>query len=296
MIPAAFDYVRPQSVDEACQVLADAGDEAKVLAGGQSLLPLLRLRLAYPTVLVDVGRLAELRGIRDEDDHVFIGSMSTHYDVVRSAVVNAECPLVALAAATVADPAVRHRGTFGGSLAHADPAGDMPAVTVALDCTFVVRSGSGDREIRAADFFVDYWEPALSAEEILVGIRVPKLGPGWGFHYEKFHRTAQSWAVVGVAAAVRRSNGAIEEARIGLTNMGSTPVRARTVEESLRGVPIMPAGPNGESNGGADPVRAACGDAAEGTSPPTDLHAQPDYRKHLARVLTHRAVLTAARA
>ncbi|MCG5217259.1 FAD binding domain-containing protein [Streptosporangium sp. KLBMP 9127] len=295
MIPAAFDYVRPQSVEEACSALADAGDEAKVLAGGQSLLPLLRLRLAYPTALVDVGRLAELQGIRDESDHVFIGSMATHYDVVRSPLINAECPLVAMATATVADPAVRHRGTFGGSLAHADPAGDLPAVALALDCTFVVRSGSGEREIPAADFFVDYLEPALSPEEILLGVRVPKLGPGWGYHYEKFHRTAQSWAIVGVAAAVRRSNGSIEEARIGLTNMASIPVRARAAETALRGVAITPAVP-GETNGGADPVRDACGDAAADTSPPADLHAQPDYRRHLARVLTHRAVLTAARA
>lgn len=289
MIPAPFEYVRPSTLDEACQALAEAGEDAKPLAGGQSLLPLLRLRLAYPSTLIDVGRLAELHGVRDEADHVFIGAMTTHDDVVHSPVINRECPLVALATATVADPAVRHRGTFGGALAHADPAGDLPAVTVALDCTFVARSPSGEREIPASEFFADYLETALRADEILVGVRVPKLGPGWGYHYEKFHRTAQSWAIVGVAAAVRRSDGRIEEARIGLTNMGSTPVRARAVEDALRGVEIAPAN-------GTDPLRDACAVADEGTSPPADLHAQPDYRRHLSRVLTRRAVLAAARA
>ncbi|GLW05524.1 carbon-monoxide dehydrogenase medium subunit [Microtetraspora sp. NBRC 13810] len=293
MIPAAFDYVRPESLAEACEALADAGEDAKVLAGGQSLLPLLRLRLSFPSTLVDVGRLTELHDIRDGGDHVFIGAGATHYDVVRSPLVNAACPLVALAAATVADPAVRHRGTFGGALAHADPAGDLPAVAVALDCVFTARSANGEREIPAAEFFVDYLEPALAPDEILTGIRVPKLGPGWGYHYEKFHRTAQSWAIVGVAAAVRRSNGVVEEARIGLTNMGPTPLRARGVEDALRGAGIHPAAPD---DGGADPIRDACGEAAAGSSPPSDLHAQPDYRRHLARALTHRAVRAAARA
>lgn len=281
MIPASFDYIRPQSLNEACQALA-GDDEAKVLAGGQSLVPLLRLRLAYPSVLVDVGRLPELKGVHDRGDHVFIGAMATHDEVIRSHVVNADVPLVAFAAATVADPAVRHRGTFGGSLAHADPAGDLPAVVLALDGVFVVRSADGEREIAAADFFADYLESTMEAGEILVGVKIPKLGPGWGFHYEKFHRTAQAWAIVGVAAAVRRSNGAIQEARIGLTNMGPVPVRARAVESALEGVDI------------GDGMRQACQEAASDTSPPADLHAQPDYRRHLARVLTHRAIRTAA--
>ncbi|MDF5751348.1 xanthine dehydrogenase family protein subunit M [Spongiactinospora sp. TRM90649] len=291
MIPAPFDYVRPATLDEACGALREAGEDAKVLAGGQSLLPLLRLRLAYPTVLVDVGRLAELRGIRDEDDHVFIGAAATHDEVMRSSVVNAGIPLVALATRTVADPAVRHRGTFGGSLAHADPAGDLPAVALALDCVFVVRSADGEREIPASEFFADYLEPAIEPDEILVGIRVPKLGPDWGYHYEKFHRTAQAWAIVGVAAAVRRSDGSVREARIGLTNMGTTPLRASATEAALRGVP---SGDGGDGAGGA--VAEACAVAAEGTSPPADLHGGPDYRRHLARVLTRRAVLAAARA
>ncbi|GAA3317025.1 FAD binding domain-containing protein [Nonomuraea dietziae] len=277
MIPAQFDYLRPGSLQEASEALA-SDEEAKVLAGGQSLLPLLRLRLAYPSLLVDVSRLEELTGILDERDHVFIGAMATHDEVLRSPAVIAGCPLVALAAATVADPAVRHRGTFGGSLAHADPAGDLPAVALALECVMVTST----RQIPAADFFLDYLEPALEPGEILVGVKVPKLGPGWGFHYEKFHRTAQAWAIVGVAAAVRRANGSIQEARIGLTNMGPTPVRARAVESALQGVEL------GEA------VRQACAEAAEGTSPTSDLHAQADYRRHLAQVLTHRAVNAAA--
>ncbi|GAA2367359.1 FAD binding domain-containing protein [Nonomuraea africana] len=277
MIPAQFDYLRPGSLQEAGEALA-ADEEAKVLAGGQSLLPLLRLRLAYPSLLVDVSRLGELTGIRDEGDHVFIGATATLDEVLRSPMVTSGCPLVALAAATVADPAVRHRGTFGGSLSHADPAGDLPAVALALDCVMVTST----RQIPAADFFVDYLETALEPGEILVGVRVPKLGPGWGFHYEKFHRTAQSWAIVGVAAAVRRDNGTIQEARIGLTNMGPTPLRAHATEAALQGAEL------GEA------ARQACAEAAEGTSPTADLHAQPDYRRHLAQVLTHRAVTAAA--
>ncbi|MBB2909543.1 carbon-monoxide dehydrogenase medium subunit [Streptosporangium becharense] len=291
MIPASFDYIRPESLQDACRVLgeaASAGDDVKALAGGQSLLPLLRLRLAYPAALVDLGRLPELRGVEDRGDHVFIGALTTHDEVVRSRVVREKAPLFALATATVADPAVRHRGTFGGSMAHADPAGDLPAVAVALDCVFVVRSGEGEREIPAAEFFVDYLEPALEPGEVLVGVRVPVLGAGWGFHYEKFHRTAQSWAIVGVAAAVRKTDGAVEEARIGLTNMGPTPVRAEAVETALRGVDLAP-----PATGGTDPVREACAEADDGTSPPADLHAQPDYRRHLARVLTARAVRAA---
>jgi carbon-monoxide dehydrogenase medium subunit len=284
MIPASFDYFRPSTVEEALQALGDAGEDAKILAGGQSLLPLLRLRLAYPTALIDVGRVAELRGIEDRGDHVFIGAMSTHDDVVHSAVVREHCPLVAMATATVADPAVRHRGTFGGSLAHADPAGDLPAVARALDMSFVVRSPGGERTLPAADFFLDYLESAIGPGEILVGIRVPKLGPGWGFHYEKFHRTAQAWAIVGVAAAVRRSNGTVEEARVALTNMGPTPVRATAVEEAARGAEI----------GANSSLREAAARADEGAEPPSDLHAQPDYRRHLARVLTHRALQKAS--
>ncbi|WP_084961679.1 FAD binding domain-containing protein [Thermoactinospora rubra] len=277
MIPAQFDYVRASSLEEATQALA-ADEDAKVIAGGQSLLPLLRLRLAYPSTLVDIGRLPELRGVQDRGDHVFIGALTTHDEVMRDPVLAAECPLVAMGAATVADPAVRHRGTFGGSLAHADPAGDLPAVILALDGVMVTTR----REIPAAEFFVDYLESAMEPDEILTGVRIPKLGEGWGYHYEKFHRTAQAWAIVGVAAAVRRSDGAVAEARIGLTNMGPTPLRASATEAALAGAEL------------GDAVRQACEQAAEGTSPPSDLHGQADYRRHLAQVLTRRAVLAAA--
>ncbi|MEV6986549.1 xanthine dehydrogenase family protein subunit M [Sphaerisporangium sp. NPDC051017] len=327
MIPASFDYVRASSMDEAVEVLADAGEEAKVLSGGQSLLPLLRLRLAYPSVLVDVGRLPELRGVRDEGGHVHIGATTTLDEVVRSPVVRAGCPLVALATATVADPAVRHRGTFGGSLAHADPAGDLPAVAVALDMEFVLRSTTGERVVAAADFFTDYLETALEPGELVTGVRVPKLGEGWGFHYEKFHRTAQAWAIVGVAAAVKVSMSAtgtrrVEEARVGLTNMGPTPLRATVVESAAQGAELAPPGAsttvpsstsasfpasisgpvsrNGSTsaNGSTrpDPLREAASHADEDTSPTTDLHATPDYRRHLAQVLTHRALRAAAAA
>ena len=280
MIPAEFSYVRPSSVDEAVATLSGAGEDAKVLAGGQSLMPLLRLRLALPEVLVDLDRVDEMREIRDEGDHVFIGAMATHYNVIRDPLVP---PLLAKTTATVADPAVRHRGTFGGSLAHADPAGDVPAVMLALDAVMVARSPRGSRDIPAADFFVDYLTSALEPDELLVGVRVPKLGDDWGFHYEKFHRTAQSWAIVGVAAAVRRSNGQVAEARVGLTNMGPYPIRASAVESAVAGGPAS-----------ADAFRSAAEAAAEATEPPSDLSGSADYRRHLARVLTARALTAAA--
>jgi carbon-monoxide dehydrogenase medium subunit len=283
MIPAKFDYVRPGTLDEAVSALAAGGDDAKVIAGGQSLLPLLRLRLAYPELLVDVGGLAELTGVTDAGDALVIGARTTHHQIVRDPLVAEHCGLLAQAAGTVADPAVRHRGTLGGSLVHADPAGDLPAVALALDVTMVARGPGGEREIPAADFFVDYLTSSLAPDEILTAVRVPKLGPGWGYRYEKFHRTAQAWAIVGVAALVRRSNGAVAEARIGLTNMGPTPVRASAAEGAAAG-----------ADASRDALRAAAARADEGTSPPGDLHGAPDYRRHLAQVLTGRALAAAA--
>jgi len=283
MIPAKFDYVRPGTLDEAVTALAGGGDDAKVIAGGQSLLPLLRLRLAYPELLVDVGGLAELTGVTDAGDALVIGARTTHYQIVRDPLVAEHCGLLAQAAGTVADPAVRHRGTLGGSLVHADPAGDLPAVALALDATMVARGPGGEREIGAADFFVDYLTSSLAPDEILTAVRVPKLGPGWGYRYEKFHRTAQAWAIVGVAALVRRSNGAVAEARIGLTNMGPTPVRASAAEGAAAG-----------ADASRDALRDAAAHADEGTNPPGDLHGAPDYRRHLARVLTGRALAAAA--
>jgi len=283
VIPAQFDYVAPAGVDEAVSALAEAGEDAKVLAGGQSLIPLLRLRLSFPAVLVDLGRVDELRGVREEDGTLVIGAMTRHADVVSDALVAAHAPLLAAATGHVADPAVRHRGTLGGALAHADPAGDLAAVALALDAELVAAGPSGRRTIPAADFFVDYLQTALAPDEILVEVRLPKQQGQWGVHYEKFNRVAQAWAIVGVAAAVRRENGSIAEARVGLTNMGSTPVRATGVEEALAGAAAE-----------AGAVDAAAQRAAEGTSPPSDLNGKSDYRQHLARVLTRRAVAAAA--
>lgn len=281
MIPAEFDYVRAGSVDEAVSSLRESGEDAKIMAGGQSLIPLLRLRLAYPSVVVDVGRVAEMRGVREDGDHLVIGAMTTHYEVIHDPLVRAHAGLLVEATETVADPAVRHRGTFGGALSHADPAGDLPAVAVALDAEFVIAGNDGRRTVPAADFFVDYLQTAVEPDELLVEVRVPKLGAGWGYRYEKFHRVAQSWAIVGVAAAVRRENGSIAEARVALTNMGATPIRASGVEAALTGAPT-------------DAIGTAAERAAEGTQAPSDLNGKADYREHLARVLTRRAVTAAA--
>jgi aerobic carbon-monoxide dehydrogenase medium subunit len=280
VIPAQFDYVRAGSVDEAVAALAEHGDDAKVLAGGQSLIPLLRLRLSYPEVIVDVGRVDEMRGVRDDGGDIVIGAMTTHYDVLHDPLVREHAGLIVDATTTVADPAVRHRGTFGGALSHADPAGDLPAVAVALEAQMVIAGPGGRRTVAATDFFVDYLQTAVGPDEVLVEVRVPKH-TGWGHHYEKFHRVAQSWAIVGVAAVVRRDNGSIGEARVALTNMGATPVRAVAVEQALAGA-------------APDAVAAAAEHAADGTSAPNDLNGKADYREHLARVLTRRAVAAAA--
>ena len=283
MIPAKFEYIRPASIEDAVRALADGGEDAKVIAGGQSLLPLLRLRLAYPELLVDIGALDDLRGVTDEGDHLLIGARTTHYQLVHDPLITEHCGLLAQAAGTVADPAVRHRGTLGGSIAHADPAGDLPAVILALDATLVARGPRGEREIAASDFFVDYLTTSLEPGEILTGIRVPKFGTDWGYRYEKFHRTAQAWAIVGVAALVRRSDGHVAEARVGLTNMGSVPIRAASVEAAAAG-----------AQASSQALQAAAAGAADGTQPPADLHGAPDYRRHLVRVLTGRALEAAA--
>jgi carbon-monoxide dehydrogenase medium subunit len=283
MIPAAFDYVRADSVAGAVRALADGGEDAKVIAGGQSLLPLLRLRLAYPELLVDIGGLAELRGVTDDGDRLVIGAATTHDELIHDRLISEHCGLLAEATRTVADPAVRHRATIGGSLAHGDPAGDLLAVVLALDATLTATGPSGERLIPAAEFFDDYLTTALRPDEILTGISVPKLGAGWGFRYEKFHRTAQAWAIVGVAAIARRSNGTVAEARIALTNMGSVPVRARAAEEAVTG-----------AQASREALAEAAAAAADGTDPPADLHGAPDYRRHLARVLTARALAAAA--
>ena len=285
MIPAQFDYARPATLDEAVRVLSEAvanSEDVKVLGGGQSLLPVLRLRLAAPTLLVDLSGIAEIRGVREEGDAIVVGAMTTHHDVVRDELLREHVGLLSDAAATVADPQVRHRGTLGGALSHADPAGDLGAVALALGAEFVIAGPNGRRTVAAPEFFVDYFTTALAEDELLAEIRFPRY-TGWRHHYEKFNRTAQAWSMVAVAVALRVDGGVIAEARVGLTNMGSTPIRAGGVEQALVGQPAT-----------EDAVRAAAARATEGTSAPSDSDAAADYREHLARVLTGRAVLTAA--
>ena len=274
MIPAAFDYIRAGSADEALAALAEHGDEAKLLAGGHSLLPLMKLRLATPAVLVDIGRLDDLSYISDAGDHLAIGALTRHRDVEISELVRSQAGLLAEATSHVGDPQVRHRGTIGGSVAHGDPASDLPSVLLAMRATLVARGPGGEREISVDDFFTGFLETALGDDELLTEIRVPKMpDAAWGF--QKFNRRAQDWAIVGVSAVVANGNSGV-----GLVNMDSTPIRAAGVEAALAG---------GASAAGAAEA------AAEGTNPPSDLNAGPEYREHLARVLTRRALEAAGR-
>ena len=282
MIPSAFDYVKATTVDEAVAALVAAGEDAKVLGGGQSLLPVLRLRLNNPSTIVDISTVAEIRTITDEGASLLIGAGVTTDEVANNPLVKAHAPLLSMTAETVADRAIRHRGTFGGSCAHADPAGDLPTAAAALDCEFVIAGPGGRRTVSAADFFVDFFTTAVGADEVLVAVRVPKMD-GYGAHYEKFNRTAQAWAIVGVAAAVKVEGGVITDARVALTNMGPKPIRATSVEAALKGQPAT-----------ADAIKAAASSAADGTKPTSDVHADAEFRSHLARVLTGRAVATAA--
>ncbi|HEX3929959.1 MAG TPA: xanthine dehydrogenase family protein subunit M [Nocardioides sp.] len=282
MIPAKFDYLAPGSVQEALSALAEHGDDAKLMAGGQSLLPVLRMRLNAPEVVIDLGRIDSLRGVREDGDALVIGALTTHSEMVTSDLVRQHALLLSKAAAEVADNQIRHRGTFGGSCAHADPAGDMGSAALAMDAEFVIAGSGGSRSVAATDFFVDLFETAIGEDEILTEIRVPKK-TGWGAHYEKFVRVAHQWPIVAVAATVSASGGTIGEARVGLTNMGSTPLRAGATESALSGAAAT-----------EDGVRSAADQAAEGTRPPSDLNGDADYRKHLATVLTRRAVLKAA--
>jgi carbon-monoxide dehydrogenase medium subunit len=282
VIPSTFDYVAATTVEEAIQALAVAGDDGKVLAGGQTLVPVLRLRLATPTTLVDLNKINELRGVRDDGDAIVVGAMTTHHDVLNDSLVREHAALLALATQTVGDPQIRHRGTLGGALVHADPAGDLLAPVVALDAEMVLAGPGGRRTVPAAEFFIDLFTTAVGADQVLVEVRIPKK-TGWGAHYEKFQRVAQAWSIVAVAAAVRTEGGSIAEARVALTNMAATPVRATGVEQALVG-----------QSATAETIRAAAEHAAEGTSPSSDGNADADYREHLARVLTNRALTTAA--
>ena len=282
MIPAQFDYLAPTTVEEALAALAEHGDDAKVLAGGQSLLPVLRLRLNAPEVVIDLGRIDSLRGVRDDGDAIVIGAMTQHSVVGSDPLVAEHAALISKAVEHLADAQVRHRGTFGGALAHADPAGDLGAPVLALDAEFVIAGSGGTRTVSASDFFVGLFETVIGDDEILTEVRIPKH-TGWGAHYEKFVRVAHQWPIVAVAATVRADGGTIAEARIGLTNMGHTPLRARTAEQALTGQPAT-----------TESVAAAAAQAAEGTSPPSDLNGDAGYRQHLATILTRRAVLSAA--
>ena len=275
MIPAEFDYEVASSVDKAIELLGSS-DDAKLLAGGHSLIPLMRLRLARPTLLVDVGRLSDLSYIREDGDTIAIGALTRHHDVQGSDALKKNCGILAHTAALVGDPQVRHRGTIGGSVAHGDPASDLPTVLLALDAEFVSKGPDGEKTTPASGFFTGLFETALGPRDVLTEIRVPKLGSSSGWSYQKFNRRAQDWAIVGVAAVLDKQNGSVGSARIGLTNMAMTPMRASAAEQALAG-----AAP--DSLGGAD-------QAAEGTSPPSDTNASAEFRQHLARVLTRRAV------
>lgn len=283
MIPAKFDYARAGSVDEAVALLSEHGQDAKLLAGGHSLLPLLKLRLAFPSLLVDVGRVEELTGVTEDDDELVIGAGTTHRELIDDPLIARHCGVLAEVTREVGDVQVRNRGTLGGAAAHADPASDQPAALLALDATFVAEGPDGRRGIPAAEFFRTHFTSALEPDEVLVAVRVPKLDEAWGWHYEKFQRVAQAWAVVGVCALVRAGDDAIGEARVGLANMGRTPLRAGGAEDALAGVPV----------GDTAAISEAADHASEGTDPPSDHSAGSDYRQHLARVLTRRAVTAA---
>jgi aerobic carbon-monoxide dehydrogenase medium subunit len=277
VIPATFDYVRAGSVDEAVDALREHGDEAKLLAGGHSLLPLMKLRFATPEVLVDLGRIDALRGVREDGGHLSIGAMTTHDEVVHDPLVREHCGVLPEVTALVGDAQVRHRGTIGGALAHGDAAGDLPAALLALDGSVTVQGPGGRREIAAADLFVDYLTTSIGEDEVVVEVRVPKLDASWGWRYEKFTRVSQAWAIVGSCALVKRSNGTIDEARVGLTHMATVPLRATATEQALAGA-------------SAGAIGDAAAAAAEGTEPPSDLNADARFRQHLARVLTRRAL------
>lgn len=269
MIPAAFDYHRAESAEDAIAQLAEHGDEAKLMAGGHSLVPMMKLRLAVPAVVVDIGRVTDLSYVRDAGDHLAIGALTTHRALETSDLLAAECPILPAVAKVVGDPQVRHRGTLGGTLAHSDPASDLPAAVLALGGTLVAQGPNGTREIASTEFFTGYFESALADDEMLTEIRLPKC-PNAGWNYQKFNRRAQDWAIVGVASVVGDGLTGVS-----LVNMGSVPVRATAVETAL--------------TGGASAADAAAM-AADGTEAPADLNASPEYREHLARVLTQRAL------
>ena len=278
MIPPEFDYTRVSSVDEAVRALGEGGEDAKLLAGGHSLLPLMKLRLAAPSLLIDIGKVDGLRGVERSNGGVRIGALTRHADLQD----REELGVLGVAAGKIADQQVRNRGTIGGSLAHGDPASDLPGVVLALDGSVTATGPNGEREIAAADLFQDYLTTALEPEEVMTSITVSDPG-AWSFGYEKFVRRSEDWAMVGVAALLKVDGGTVSDARVGLTHMSSTPLRATAVEEALKG-----------SDASKEAIASAAEHAAEGTDPPGDLNATSEYKQHLARVLTRRALETAA--
>jgi len=283
MIPVDFEYAAPSTVTEALALLAEHGDDAKVMAGGQSLMPILRMRLNAPEMVIDLGKIADLTGISEEGETIRIGAMTTYADVLASALVKEYASLLVKAVAEVADPQIRHRGTIGGALVHADPAGDVGAPVVALEAELVITGADGtERTVSAADFFVDIFETAVGEDELLTAIRIPKH-TGWGSAYTKFVRVSHQWSIVAAAATVRTEGGLIAEAKVALTNMGSTPLRASSLEEQLIGKEAT-----------TEALREVCAQVGASTNPPSDLNGDADYRRHLAGVLTRRAVVAAA--
>jgi aerobic carbon-monoxide dehydrogenase medium subunit len=278
MIPAEFDYVAPETLEDAIKAVSDGGEDAKLLAGGHSLIPLMKLRLATPSLLVDLRKVPGLHGIQREDGSWRIGALTAHTELEHSP----ELGVLSAAAGTIADPQVRNRGTIGGSLVHGDPASDLPAVLLITESTVTLTGASGQRTVQAADLFRDYLETAVEHGEVLTEVRVPTL-EGWGFGYQKFNRRSEDWAMVAVSAVVKKSGDGAEDVRIGLTNMGSVPLRASAAEEALRGQPLT-----------AETIASAAEQTAEGTDPPADLNASPGYKRHLARVLCRRALTEAA--
>ena len=277
MYPMPFDYEVAESVDHAIELLGQHGDESKLIAGGHSLIPLMRLRLAAPTVLIDLGRINDMSYVRDDGDHLSIGALTHHRDVHHNELVQEHCGILGFTAGLLGDPSVQHRGTIGGAMAHGDPSGDLPSVMCALEGEMVIKGPDSERTVKAADFFQDYLMTALGEQEVVTEVRVPKLGANTGWSYKKFSRRSQDWATVGVAAVVEISNGSIGSARIALTSMGATPIRATAVEQALSGA-------------SPDAVAEASQSADEGTNPASDDAASAEFRRHLARVWTRRAV------
>ncbi len=278
MIPAQFDYVAPETLEEAIRALGDGGPDAKLLAGGHSLLPLMKLRLATPSLLVDLRKVPGLHGVSRDNGSWRIGALTPHAELEHTS----ELGLVARAAGTIADPQVRNRGTIGGSLAHGDPASDLPAVMLVCEASVTLQGGGGQRTLPALELFRDYMETAVEADEVLTEVRLPAMD-GWGFGYQKFNRRSEDWAMVAVSALVKQTGDVCEDVRIGLTNMASVPLRAHAVEQALRGQSLS-----------AESIARAAEQADEGTDPPADLNASSDYKRHLARVLCRRVLAEAA--